>query len=75
MLVGPARHIGSNLGDEPQRVMGTDTVQLREVHTRELVEILADIEARFIWRRFAPAACGPQLRGGRLAEVCELLQV
>ena len=73
--VGPAAHVGADLGEQPQRIVGADAIDLREVHPGELVERRAQIEARFVvlWL-LSPARCG-QRTGGHGRSRCEPGQV
>ena len=62
----PVRHVGSNLRDQAQCGVGTDTVQLAQVRVDQSIEDCAYVELRFVgatvssmpWRR-------KRWRGGR----------
>ena len=63
MLVGgPAGHVGADLGEQPERVVGPDAVELREVDAGELMEERPELEARFVVARFLSGAWGRQRR-------------
>ena len=74
-LGGPPRHVGPDLGEESERVVGADAIDLRQVDAGELVQRRAEIEARFVLARLVAAARGRQRgrrgrgRGGELGEV------
>ena len=64
----PAAHVGADLGDETQRTVRANGMELREIDASELLEGAADVEAGFVAPglrgrpRRRECACG---RGGR----------
>ena len=75
LVGGPARHVGADLRQQAERVVGPDAVDLRQVDAGELVHGRPHIEAGFVVARFLSAPRGGQRRrwrqrgGGKLGEV------
>ena len=68
LLRGPARHVGADLGEQPQRIVRADAVDLREIDAGELVERRADVEARLVVARVcARRGAGSGVGGGAAA--------
>ena len=55
---GPPGHVGADFGEQAQRVVGTDTVDLREVRAGELMEGRAEIKPRFVLAGLVATAGG-----------------
>ena len=64
-LGGPAAHVGADLGDQTQRVVRTDAIELRKVGTGELKQRGPDLEARRIAVRRLPGTRRRGRTGGR----------
>jgi hypothetical protein len=65
LFCGAAAHVGANLGQQTERILRADAVDLRKIGPGQLVERRAEIKARFVaLRLLAPARRGKG-RGGR----------
>ena len=75
LLGGPAGHVGPNLRQQAERVIGPDPVDLGQVDAGELVQRGPDIETRFVVARLLSAPRGRQRgrrRDGRGRELREV---
>ena len=59
---GPARHVGADLGQQPERVVRPDAIELGEVDAGELMEGRPELEAGFVVAWLLPGTGGRQRR-------------
>ncbi len=65
LLGGPSRHVGADFGEETERVVRPDAIDLGEVDARELVQRSPDIEARLVPLLLSAPSRGHGARGSR----------